>query len=139
MNPDIIVFDLKRERKPVDAKTKNIFSKFKAKKIKVNNPPSNITEDLWDAVKMSLKEKSKVKIFVEGEEDLTVFPFVMESPIDTIILYGLGNSGVMIKVSKKLKQKCGNIMKMLEDYSKSQAETGKLYKKLEDVLEKHNY
>lgn len=113
MNPNIIVFDLKRMRVPIDEKTKVLFKKFKAKKFVVNNPPSNITDELWDTVRKTLKSKSRIKIFVRGEEDLAAFPFILESPINTVILYGLKDKGVMVKVSKKLKKDCRKLLRYM--------------------------
>ncbi len=114
LNPDIIVFDFKNMRLSVDEKTKTLFKKFKGKKLVANNPPSNITDDLWGVVKKSLKEKSKVKIFVRGEEDLAVFPFILESSINTVILYGLKDRGVMVKVSKNIKNECKKLLKYMK-------------------------
>ena len=114
LNPDIIVVDLKKMRVPVDEKAKILFREFKAKKITVRNPAGNITDELQKAVKKSLKEKSNVKIFVNGEEDLAVLPFILESPINTVILYGLKDKGVMVKVSKRIKHECRKLLKYMK-------------------------
>ena len=114
LNPDIIVVDLKKMRVPVDEKTKILFKKFKAKEIRVRNPAGNITDELQQAVKKSLKEKSNVKVFVNGEEDLAVLPFILESPIGTVILYGLKDKGVMVKVSKRIKDECRKLLKYMK-------------------------
>jgi len=114
LNPDIIVVDLKKMRVPVDEKAKALFRKFKAKKITVRNPAGNITDELQKAVKGSLKEKSNVKIFVNGEEDLAVLPFILESPLNTVILYGLKDKGVMVKVSKRIRNECRKLLKYMK-------------------------
>ncbi len=80
----------------------------------VNNPPGNVTDELQELVRKSLKEKSKVKIFVKGEEDLAVFPFILESPINTVILYGLKDKGVMVKVSKNIKNECKKLLRYMK-------------------------
>jgi uncharacterized protein (UPF0218 family) len=115
LNPDIIVVDLKKMRVPVDEKAKILFKKFKAKEITVRNPAGNITDELQQAVKESLKEESNVKIFVNGEEDLAVLPFILESPLNTVILYGLKDKGVMVKVSKRIKNECRKLLKYIEE------------------------
>lgn len=114
LNPDIVVYDLRKRRVPVDRKTEKLLESFKAKKFVAKNPPSNITAELWDRVKKSLKLKSNVKIFVKGEEDLAVLPFILESPIDTVILYGLKDKGVIVKVNKKIKKECRELLKCLK-------------------------
>lgn len=115
LNPDIIVFDLIEKRKPVSEDIRKTLGQFKGKDFFVVNPPGNITSELWDVVKKSLEIKDKVKIVVKGEEDLAVLPFILESPLDTTILYGLRDKGmVRVKVDKKLKDKCKRLIKEMK-------------------------
>jgi len=115
INPDIIVFDLIEKRKPVSEDIRKTLGGFKGKDFFVSNPPSNVTGELWDIVKKSLEVKDKVKIVVKGEEDLAVLPFILESPLDTVILYGLREVGIIrVKVDKKLKDKCRRLVKEMK-------------------------
>lgn len=115
IKPDVIIFDKKIGRKPIDSIIENVLESFDAKKLYVKNPPSHITDELWSAVKQSLDSDEKIKIIVDGEEDLAVLPFVLESSVNTIILYGFMNrSFVMIKVNKDLKQKCKQLLSRME-------------------------
>lgn len=112
LDPDIIVFDLIEKRKPVSEDVRKTLGNFKGKDFFVINPPSNITDDLWNAVKKSLEAEGKVKIVVKGEEDLAVLPFILESPENTTILYGLKDRGmVIVKVNKNLKDKCRKLVR----------------------------
>ena len=114
LNPDIIVFDLIEKRNPVDENVRKTLGQFKGKDFFVVNPPSNITDDLYDAVKKSLEADGKVKIVVKGEEDLTVLPFILESPENTVILYGLKDVGIIkVKVNKKLKNECKRLIEKM--------------------------
>jgi uncharacterized protein (UPF0218 family) len=107
--PDIIVYDGKEKRNFDDSSVKETLDGFSAEKFVVHNPPGQITEDLWNCVKKYSK-KSKIKIFVIGEDDLAVIPFIMESSENTVILYGNFKGGiVLVKVNE-------NIKKIIKDF-----------------------
>jgi len=110
--PDIIVFDLRRSRKEVDKETRKLLENFRAKIMRVKNPPGLITQEFWKVIRESLDSNGPVKIIVEGEEDLAVTPFIMEGDSDTVILYGLLDKGfVLVNVNKDVKEK---VRKLLE-------------------------
>ncbi len=112
INPDIIVFDLKRYRKEIDKETRKLLESFRGKILRVKNPSGIITKEFWKTVKESLESTEPVKIVVEGEEDLAVTPFIMEGDSDTVILYGLMDKGfVLVNVNKSVKEK---VRKLLE-------------------------
>ena len=109
--PDIIVFDKKEARERVDSEIEELLENFEAIRLSAKNPPRSITHDLWNVVKKSLDSKERVKIFVDGEEDLVVTPFILESNNDTVILYGLMNKGfVLVNVNKNIKEKCKELL-----------------------------
>lgn len=111
--PDILVYDKKILRKPVNTEISQSIDNFRAKKFSVKNPSSTITNDLWKKVKESLVLSDRVKILVEGEEDLTVLPFVLESPEGTLILYGLGSGFVLLEVNNNLKKECKKLLSQM--------------------------
>lgn len=111
LDPDIIVFDFLEKRRPVSENIRQTLGEFKGKDFFVRNPSGNITNELWDAIRKSLEDDGKVKIVVSGEEDLSVLPFILESPTNTVILYGLRDRGmVRVKVNKKLKDECRKLV-----------------------------
>jgi len=115
MKPDVIVFDNIEKRKPVNVEVKKCLQNYAGKKIVVKNPAGCITEELWNAVKIVLQANSSVAIEVEGEEDLTAFPFFLEADIGTVVVYGLLGKGVVeVKVDKKLKDKCTELLKEMK-------------------------
>jgi len=117
MKPDVIVFDNMEKRKPVDADVKNCLQNYAGKKIVVKNPAGCITEELWMAVKLVLESEQPAAIEVEGEEDLAAFPFFLESPAGTVILYGLLDKGIVeVKVNKKIKDKCKELLKEMMNF-----------------------
>ncbi len=83
--------------------------------VKVKNPRSTITPQLWRAVREAMKSRRKVKIEVDGEEDLAVIPVVYFSPLGASVIYGMPNTGlVLLKVSPEDKMKVEEIIKEME-------------------------
>lgn len=113
LKPDIIVYDGK-ERRKVNPRIANVLENLKVKKFTVKNPAGRITEEAWRIVKSSLSLDFKHKIFVDGEEDLIAFPFLLESEEGTVILYGLKKGIVLVKVDKSIKNKCKKILKRMK-------------------------
>ena len=99
IEPDIWIYDRKEMRKKVKWKTP-----FPTHLVK--NPRGTITRNLIAAIKdaISIGKRSKSKIFVKGEEDLSVLPAIEIAPIGTIIVYGQPKKGVVfIEVNKQAK------------------------------------
>jgi len=114
IKPDIIIFDERQNRKPVTQDIKNILNKFDAEEIQVENPKSNITEELWNAIKSSLTKNNRIKIKVDGEEDLAVLPIIVEANESTIVLYGfMGRGFILVQIDKNLKERCQNLLTKL--------------------------
>jgi len=115
--PNIIVFDKKQNRMDVSDDVSHNIDSFEAKEFFVKNPASTISRDLWEAVEKSLELKQRAKIFVDGEEDLAVTPFVMKAEDNTLIAYGLKGKGfVLLKVDRYLKQECKALLDKMEGW-----------------------
>ncbi len=85
--------------------------------IKVNNPAGCITSDIFTGVQDALKPrpatvgKERVIIRIEGEEDLSVLPLILASPLGTSIYYGQPNKGIVgIDVSEECKNEAYDIV-----------------------------
>ena len=109
--PQIAIVDNLTKREPIQHNlnhTKNI--KY------VKNPAGVLTEELIETCKKSIKEASKdnkIIIEVNGEEDLSVIPCVLNSPKDTLILYGQPNEGIVLVKAEKAYKKVNNYYKQL--------------------------
>ncbi len=115
LNPSVIVYDGKENRSAVNDEIKNILEKTPHAKVVINNPSSSITEDLQKAVKNCLKTNLKTKIFVIGEEDLAVIPFVIECNENTVVLYGQNGLGIVaVEVDENAKNKCRELLNKME-------------------------
>ncbi len=61
----------------------------------VRNPAGVITLESWEAIKRAMKDDDAV-IFVDGEEDLLALPSIVESPNNSLVLYGQPSQGLVV-------------------------------------------
>ncbi|MGD2251060.1 MAG: DUF359 domain-containing protein [Candidatus Methanofastidiosia archaeon] len=108
IEPDMMIVDGKSMRKEL---TGDMAS---GPDITVTNPPSEITEELMDAVKTGYKKGYK-KIFVKGEEDLAALPAILYAGVNTVIVYGQPSEGIMvIRPTKENKEKVKKTLDLFE-------------------------
>jgi len=112
--PNIGIIDHKIGRKPSKYKIK-----YRANILYAHNPPGTITDELYKAIEESInlveKYNSNTLIIVDGEEDLSVLPCILESPNGSLILYGQPDEGVVLVEVDKVKKKAENIIKRFEE------------------------
>ena len=112
INPDISIVDYKIERKTYEGKI-NAGEKI----IKVKNPAGRISRQLWSAISNAYKEKNKIMIEVDGEEDLAALPAIYLAPPggSTTVIYGLPSRGmVIVRVGEKERKKVEEFLKKME-------------------------
>jgi len=61
----------------------------------VKNPAGVITLESWEAIKRAMKDDDAV-ILVDGEEDLLALPCIVESPNNSLVLYGQPSQGLVV-------------------------------------------
>src|SRR5437899_12757883 len=59
----------------------------------VKNPAGVITLEAWDTIKRAMKDDEAL-ILVEGEEDLLALPCTVESPSNSLVLFGQPSAGL---------------------------------------------
>src|SRR5207237_10450971 len=64
----------------------------------VKNPAGVITLESWEAIKRAMKDDDAV-ILVHGEEDLLALPCIVESPNNSLVLYGQPAQGLVVVVT----------------------------------------
>jgi len=103
--PDIQVVDAKEMRvhrvMPKPAHTTTLYTK---------NPRGTISEESVDVFNKALSLTKPVRIVVKGEEDLLALVAIIFSPINSCVLYGQPQEGlVLVKVESNIKTYCQRI------------------------------
>lgn len=114
----VIDFTVKRE------KTYNNLQELKftgtEKVFYAKNPSGHITRSLWNTIEVALRDKEKNirnVILVEGEEDLSVVPFVLMLPVGWNILYGQPDKGmVRVQINSKIKKEYVRIITLFDKF-----------------------
>jgi len=118
--PDIVVIDGKSIRKSLNSSIKTEIEQMTLNytSIKAKNPAGHITEDLVEKLFKAIefaKSGCKVRVFVDGEEDLAVMPLAIMLPKDSLIVYGQPKRGVVaIAVSREKKFEIFDLVKRME-------------------------
>ncbi|OGS42329.1 MAG: hypothetical protein A3K67_07995, partial [Euryarchaeota archaeon RBG_16_62_10] len=69
LEPDVAVFDYKTQRSE-DYRAKERIAKMRGRLVRVENPAGKITRALWRTVRQAANASDRVKVEVQGEEDL---------------------------------------------------------------------
>jgi hypothetical protein len=111
IEPIFCVVDYKTRRGPCSDEVKNIIKSFGNKVFVVKNPAGCISDDLWNIIKFAFENpgSKKIRIEVQGEEDLASLAAIHMAPADVTIIYGLPNKGVLVvkptdEIKKKVKE-----------------------------------
>lgn len=83
--------------------------------IRVKNPPSTITQNLWDAIAHAYTVENPTLIEVEGEEDLAALACIALGKIGTKVIYGIPDVGMqLLNITEELKQNVDEALKQME-------------------------
>lgn len=118
---DLAVVDYRSERQPLTPNFHQML-KNKADWLQIiNNQPGTISLNASKLIMnflplMALKNKTGF-MQVNGEEDLLVLPIILLAPLNTIVLYGQPNQGIILTlVTENLKEK---VVKLLSKFHPS--------------------
>jgi uncharacterized protein (UPF0218 family) len=90
------------------------------KTIRIKNPPGTITKEAQGAIQEALKSNCRVKIVVDGEEDLLALVAVLYSPENSFVVYGQPYEGVVVvKATNEKKAEVALILKAMENVRKA--------------------
>ena len=79
----------------------------------VRNPAGVITLESWETIKRAIKNEDAV-ILVDGEEDLLALPCIVESPSNSLILYGQPSQGlVVVNTNSTISQEASLILQRM--------------------------
>lgn len=108
--PDVAIVDFKTKREECSNLREKINS-VKTKTISVKNPGGCITDEAMNIIKSAINGNEKIRIVVDGEEDLLALPCILFAEKNTKIVYGLPDHGLMlIDVNDKIKDMTRKVM-----------------------------
>ena len=81
----------------------------------VKNPTGVITEEAFDIVVDAAKSNRRIRVVVDGEEDLLAIPAVLGAPENAFVVYGQPHEGVVvIQVTMDIKKLTREIFDEME-------------------------
>ncbi len=111
--PDIAIVDFKTRREE-RVKYAAVLEAFGDVVRQVSNPPATISMEAWGAISEAFKLKKRVRLDIEGEEDLLSLVCVALAPLGSMVVYGLpGKGAVVVRVDRKEKTKVRGIFKRM--------------------------
>lgn len=85
----------------------------------VRNPPGTITDEAFAEIQRSLRQKRRIKMVVDGEEDLLTLVAVLHAPENSFVVYGQPREGiVVVKVTDEKRAEVTEILNAMETVSK---------------------
>ena len=81
--------------------------------VRVKNPPGHITPELFKTIFEIFKKKGNDQLIIkiDGEDDLSVLPLILSSPLRSCIFYGQPDKGIVsIAVDENVKNKTYDLM-----------------------------
>ena len=113
--PDLMVYDLRNERKEMGELAAKLPS-LPGKEMHVRNPAGQVTPELVTAIRSALSSDEKVKLMVEGEEDLASLVIAALAPFGTRLFYGLPKQGIIsVRVDDTVRNKARELIDELEE------------------------
>ena len=90
------------------------------KTIFVKNPQGTITDEAITAMQKALESNQRVKMVVDGEEDLLALIAIEYAQENSFVLYGQPYEGiVVVRVTSNKKKEIAEILEAMEQHSKN--------------------
>jgi len=107
---NVAIIDNKVMRKPVkplNLKTSRSFN--------VKNPAGTLNDEAFQAIAEAVNLEGLTSVQVDGEEDLLTLAAIMSSPVNSIVVYGQPEKGiVVVSVTEDVKKKINGIIERME-------------------------
>ncbi len=117
--PKLKIIDLKVRRKKRYNQSSELGPIGNLLHFNVDNPPTMITSKLVEGIKKALKRNKPSVIQVKGEEDLAVLPSVLLAPLNSVVLYGHFQLGIIaVEVTEAKKSEALNLLTKIKKRSK---------------------
>jgi len=114
-SPQLVIIDNKCMRKSIQPT-----ALAAERTLYVKNPPATITEEAIAAIQEALRSTQRIKMVVDGEEDLLTLIVIAYAPENSFVIYGQPYEGVVVvKVTSDKKAEIAEILKTMEEGSKT--------------------
>jgi uncharacterized protein (UPF0218 family) len=108
--PKVIVVDYKIMRESTAP-----FATEDYETLKLHNNQGTISDDAWTVIASATKRRERVKVVVEGEEDLLSLVAILEAPEKALVVYGQPREGmVVVEVTSQKKNEINRIVDSME-------------------------
>ncbi|HEX7542988.1 MAG TPA: pantetheine-phosphate adenylyltransferase [Patescibacteria group bacterium] len=118
IDPDVKIIDFRSRRMTIKKDTllkDSLYKDCLYQKQFLNNPGTinlKTSEIIKEKIKLALYKKQKSWIVIDGEEDLLALPAILFAPLDSLVLYGHWQLGIIVvEVDEKIKVKVKKIIK----------------------------
>jgi hypothetical protein len=130
--PDICIVDDRTKRRPASEQVLSGIKDAEYKEVSVDNPPGVITEELIDIIEDAINSDQKIRIFVRGEEDLAALPSILMAPINSFVLYGQPNEGVVVvKVTHSKRDEIQDLLNHIIEEQQHKERLNKIRRKID--------
>ncbi len=114
--PRVVIYDRRIKRAPAPKEVSDVIDAYDVKTVKVKNDAGTLSDEAINAVKEALQGNERIKIEVEGEEDLLVLPVIENAPLGTIVYYGQPNKGIVeITITEDTKKRTSETISNMEE------------------------
>ena len=116
IEPMICIVDYQTKRGQCSDEVVETIKNYGRKTIVVENPQGTITDNLWNAIEILLKNplEGGVRLEIIGEEDLASLAVIYMASSDVTIIYGLPNKGVLVvRPTNEYKNKIKQVLKKM--------------------------
>lgn len=112
--PDLCLVDFKTKRQE-DPELREAFGRIPARVIRVKNPAGTIAPEAWSLLSEAFKSEERVRVEVQGEEDLLALVCIALAPETAAVLYGMPGQGVVVvKADRAAKSRVLELLKRME-------------------------
>ncbi len=113
-NPDVCLVDFKTKRNE-DPELREAFARVHARVVRLRNPAATIAAESWNVLSEAFKSEERVRVEVQGEEDLLALVCIALAPETAAVLYGMPGQGVVVvRADPAAKSRVLDILKRME-------------------------
>jgi uncharacterized protein (UPF0218 family) len=112
--PDLSLVDFKTKRQE-DPELRDAFARIDARVVHLKNPAGTIAAGAWPVLSEAFKSEERVRVEVQGEEDLLALVCIALAPEAAAVLYGMPGQGVVVvRADHAAKSRVLDILRRME-------------------------